>query len=184
MSGEEIAAGPLLFDLSADEARIGAARAGFRASLRQRFSFWHVAPLVGFVLSITFSAILALTGLIGRRMGEAIILVAAIAFMATRLLAHWRLRRAQSRAPSNPLDGPVRVVADASGLTLYAAAGERRFDYRACREVEATQGLIYLWSDSDAPAIIPARAFSSEAAADRFVAMLREGIARARTGSR
>jgi hypothetical protein len=181
----EIATGPLVFDLSDEEARIGAARAGFRAALRRRFSLRHVAPLVAFTLLIAFAAILALTGLIARRLAEAAIIMAAIAFMASRLAAHWRLRRAQSATPgvvAERMEGPTRIVADKSGLTVHTASGARRYDYRACREAEATGALIYLWSDSDAPAIIPARIFSSQQAADQFVAMLRAGIARARGG--
>jgi hypothetical protein len=182
----EIATGPLVFDLSDEEARIGAARAGFRAALRRRFSLRHVAPLVAFTLLIAFAAILALTGLIARRLAEAAIILAAIAFMASRLAAHWRLRRAQSAAPgvvAGRMNGPTRIVADASGLTVHTASGARRYDYRACREAETTGTLIYLWSDSDAPAIIPARIFSSRQAADQFVAVLRAAIARARGGS-
>ena len=180
-AGREIAASPLAFELSHEEARMAASRAGFRRALRQRFSLRHVAPLVGFVLLMAFAAILALTGLIGRRLAEAAIILAAIAFMASRMAAHWRLRRAQmggDGAFAARGSESTTVAQDATGLTVRTASGARRFDYRACRDVEAAGALIYLWSDSGDPAVIPTRAFPGDEAADQFVAMLRAAIAR------
>jgi len=169
----------LSFDLTDDEARIIAARAGFRRTLRRGFSTRHVAPLVAFMLLLAFAAILALTGLIARRVAEAAILLAAMAFMANRLAAHWRMRRAQTPPPVTRGAAPTLVTMDASGLSVQTPAGARRIEFPACREAEVTGALIYLWTEKDEPTVIPTRAFASEADADRFVATLRGAIARA-----
>ena len=167
----------LSFDLTEDEARVVAARAGFRRALRRGFSKRHVAPLVAFTLVLAFAAILALTGLIARRLAEAAIILAAMAFMASRMAAHWRMRRAQSRPSVARGPAPTLVAMDASGLSVRTPAGVRRIEFRACREAEITGALIYLWSDNDEPAVIPTRAFASDADADQFVANLRGAIA-------
>ena len=52
----------------------------------------HVAPLTAFALIMAFASVLALTGLISRRAGEATIILAAAAFMIQRLANHWRIR--------------------------------------------------------------------------------------------
>ena len=62
--------GPYAFSLTADEARIAAARAGLRRALAGGLTAAHFAPLAAFVLAILFVAILALTGLLGRRVGR------------------------------------------------------------------------------------------------------------------
>jgi hypothetical protein len=172
---------PLVFDLSEEEARIGAARARFRGALRQRFSLRHVAPLVAFLLLMLFTSTLALTGLLSRRHAEEIIILSAIAFMMNRLWSHWRLRKAQSDA--GDVSGAIRAGStklwlDGSGLSLRTTSGLRRFDYRACRDAENTGGLVYLWSDRDEPAIIPVRAFANEQLADQFLGILRERLTR------
>ena len=77
--------GPYAFSLTADEARIAAARAGLRRALAGGLTAAHFAPLAAFVLAILFIAILALTGLLGRRSAEAALLVCAAAFLAQRL---------------------------------------------------------------------------------------------------
>ena len=182
-AAEEIAAGPRPFWLSMEEASVAAARAAFRGALRRRFSLRHVAPLVAFVLLMAFAVILALTDLIARRLAEATIIMGAIAFMASRLAAHWRLRRAQSMPPAALKAAPTCVTADATGLSLQSAAGVRRYDYRACREAEMTGALIYLWSDGDEAAVIPARAFASVQDAAEFVAMLRARIRQESAGT-
>jgi hypothetical protein len=181
----EIASGPAEFELSEEEANIAAARAGFRRALRKRFSLRHVAPLVAFVLLTAFAAILALTGLIARRPAESLIIVAAIAFMVSRLAAHWRLRSARSTSAAAIFArraAPMRIVAEATGLRLETASGVTRLDYRDCRDAESTGALIYLWSVSDEPAVIPIRAFSSEEAAGQFLALVRAGLKRAGAG--
>ena len=179
-AAQESLADPLVFELTDEEARIAAARARFRGALRRRFSLRHVAPLVAFALLMAFVAILALTGLIPRRLAEGLLIVAAIVFMMSRMAAHWSLRRAQSGGNADlvaEMAGATKITPDASGLSVEMTSGARRFDYRACSEAEMTGALIYLWSN-DTPAIIPARVFASESVAEQFVLMLRAGIER------
>jgi hypothetical protein len=182
---DEFFPGPFVFHLSEEEARIGAARGRFRDALRRRFALRHVAPLVAFFLAMLFTATLALAGLMSRRLADAILILAAIAFMINRLWSHWRLRQAQSdpgNAPHAITAGSTKLWLDASGLSLQTASGVRRFDYRACRDAETTGDLIYLWSNRDEPAIIPMRAFANQQAADQFLAILRERLAQGARG--
>ncbi len=76
--------GPYSFSLTDDEARLAASRLALRLGLGSRFERDYVAPLVVFVLLLLFVAILAFSGLVGRRMAEAALLLGAIAFLATR----------------------------------------------------------------------------------------------------
>ena len=82
--------GPYAFSLTADEARIAAARAGLRRALAGGLTAAHLAPLAAFVLAILFVAILALTGLLGRRPAEAALLICAAAFLVQRLATRRR----------------------------------------------------------------------------------------------
>ena len=70
--------------LSPAEAEAAAARAGLRVALRGGLSPGHLAPLAAFALIVAFASVLALTGLISRRAGEATIILAAAAFMIQR----------------------------------------------------------------------------------------------------
>ena len=175
--------GPCSFALTAQEAKIAASRAGLRAALSGRLSLRHVAPLVGFMLFVAFVAILASTGLLGRRLGEAALIVGAIAFMASRMAAHWRLRgaRRSSLAAMAALQevGQAMVRLDDSGLHVESAAGSRHLAFADCDEAEDAGGIIYLWPRDGEPAFIPARAFPSEQAAREFLALVRAGVARA-----
>ena len=60
-----------------EDAAVAAARAGLRSALRGRLSLHHAAPLAAFALILTFLAILAFTGLIGRRLAEVLLILAA-----------------------------------------------------------------------------------------------------------
>lgn len=175
--------GPCSFTLTAPEAEIAASRAGLRAALSGRLSLTHVAPLVGFVLFITFVAILATTGLLGRRLGEAALIIGALAFMAFRMAAHWRLRgaRKSSLAAMAALRevGEATAQLDNSGLHVENAAGSRHLAFADCDEAEEAGGIIYLWPLDGDPAFIPARAFPDEYAAREFLAFARAGVARA-----
>ncbi|HYC25792.1 MAG TPA: hypothetical protein VEC58_07130, partial [Roseiarcus sp.] len=86
--------GPYRFALTDEEVQIAAARAALGGDLARRFERHHVAPLVAFVLVLIAVAILAFTGLIGRRLAEGLLLMGAVAFLASRLASHWRLQRA------------------------------------------------------------------------------------------
>lgn len=175
--------GPCSFALTAQEAKIAASRAGLRAALSRRLSLTHVAPLVGFVLFVAFVAILAFTGLLGRRLGEAALIGSAIAFMASRMSAHWRLRGARKNSLAAMIAlqkaGRAMVRLDDSGLHVETAAGSRHLAFADCDEAEDAGGMIYLWPREGEAAFIPARAFPSEQAAREFLALARAGVARA-----
>jgi hypothetical protein len=176
-----VPSGPYAFDLTQEEVKIAAARAGLRATLAGRLSRNHVAPLVVFTLFLTFVAILTFTGLLARRLGEAALILAAIAFMASRMAAHWRLRGAQKNsfasAAAWQAAGETRAWADEAGLRLENAAGSRRIVFADCDEVENAGGIIYLWQRSGEPAFLPARAFGGEQAAQEFLKTTRARIA-------
>jgi hypothetical protein len=171
------------FALTSEDAAVAAARAGLRAALRGRLSLHHAAPLVAFALALTFIAILAFTGLMSRRLAEGALILAALAFMAARMAAHWGLRRARKQsleAIAAPEDlGEVVVRLDEAGLVVENDAGARRLDFATCVEAEYAGGVVYLWPRAGAPAFIPARAFESEQAAVAFAALLRAHLRRA-----
>ncbi|WP_158816198.1 hypothetical protein [Methylocapsa sp. S129] len=177
------ALGPYSFTLTPEEAKTAASRAGLRSVLAGRLSRNHVAPLVAFALFVAFVVILTLTGLIARRFGEGALILAAIAFMAARMAAHWRLRGAQKSnlAAMTALQeaGQVVVRLDDSGLRMESAGGSRQFAFADCDEAEEAGGIIYLWRRQGAPAFIPAHAFAGDQAAQEFLAFLRDGIRRA-----
>jgi hypothetical protein len=166
-----------------EDATTAASRWGLRAALGGRLALHHVAPLVAFALAILFVAILTLTGLIGRGAGEGALILAAIAFMAARLVAHWRLRRARQKslaaAVAAQADGEVTVHLEDAGLLVETAAGSRRLRFADCVEAELAGGIVYLWPRAGAPAFIPEGAFADEQAAQAFLALLRQGIGRA-----
>ncbi|MGO8798748.1 MAG: hypothetical protein ACLQE9_10590 [Roseiarcus sp.] len=172
---------PCSFALTAQEAKVAASRAGLRAALSRSPLLTHVAPLVGFLLLVAFVAILTATGLLGRRPAEAALIVGAIAFMASRMAVHWRLRgaRAISLAAATALQnvGQATVRLDDSGLQVESAAGSRRLAFADCDEAEDAGGMIYLWPRDGEPAFIPARAFPNDQAAQEFLALVRAGVA-------
>jgi hypothetical protein len=174
---------PRSFALTVEEARIAASRAGLRAGLIGG-SLARVAGLVGFALFIAFVAILGSTGLIGRRPGEAALIVGAIVFMAWRMAEHGRLRgaRAQSLAAATALQsaGDTTIRLDESALSVESGGASRRLAFADCDEAEEAGGFIYLWPHSGEPAFVPLRAFASDAAAQEFLAFLRAGLARRR----
>jgi hypothetical protein len=173
---------PIAFELSDEEARQAASRAALRAGLWGRFSRVHVAPLVAFCLFLAFTGILIFTGLIGRRLGEAALILAVIAFMASRMMAHWRMRGAQKKSFAAALAlrnaGRIVIRIDASGLHVETAAGARCLSFAECEAAEEAGGMLYLWPRKGEPAFLPARAFASGRAAQEFVARLRLEIRR------
>jgi hypothetical protein len=179
--GQEL--GPYSFEMTQEDAKTAASRAGLRAALSGRLSRNHVAPLVAFALLMAFVTILTLTGLIGRRLGDGALILAAIGFMAVRMTAHWRLRGAQknSLAAMNALRqvGQVVVRLDESGLRIETAAGSRQFAFADCSEAEEAGGMIYLWPRKGEPAFVPTRAFEDEQAAQEFLSFVRAGMKRA-----
>ena len=140
-------------------------------------------PLSAFALFLAFIAILTFTGLLGRRLGEAALLLAAIIFMASRMAAHWRLRGAQKNSLAAAValreGGETRVRVDPAGLRFENAAGSRSLAFAECDELEDAGGIVYLWPRRGEPAVIPARAFANEQTAQQFLGWARTRIRRA-----
>ena len=177
--------GPYSFSLTDDEARLAASRLALRLGLGARFERDYVAPLVLFVLLVLFVAILAFSGLVGRRMAEAALLLGAIAFLATRFLAHRRLRRAERLGRKAVADvvanGEVHIRVDDGGLALsypgVGATGENRA-FQRMAEAEEAAGMIYLWPPAaeGAPIVIPMRIFIAAEEAKQFLAFVQARI--------
>lgn len=169
--------GPYAFELTEDEARVAAARAGLRRALAGRLTSAHMAPLAVFVLAIAFATILATTGLVSRRWGEIALLLAAAAFLLQRLatLRRFAAARRACRAEIEAMRraGSLALSVDEAGVSLDAARATMRWNFVDCLDVEDVGGLIYLWPRSGPPAITPTRVFASAEAASGLVAFLR-----------
>jgi len=179
--------GPYAFSLTDDEARIAAARAGLRRALASGLTAAHFAPLAAFVLTILFIAILALTGLLGRRSAEAALLVSAAAFLAQRLLTRRCFfvsrRLAEAEIERLRAAGPQVLSVEAEGLRLDGGPAPRRWRFADCLDAEDAGGLVYLWPRQGAPAIAPTRIFADETEASRFAQFLRSRLPRRLAGS-
>jgi hypothetical protein len=177
--------GPYSFEMTQEDAKVAASRAGLRKALSGRLSRHHVAPLVAFALLMIFVTILTLTGLIGRRLGDGALILAAIGFMAVRMTAHWRLRGAQksSLAAMNALQkaGPVVVTLDDASLRMATPAGSRQLRFADCGDVERADEMIYLWPRNGEPAFVPTHAFADEQSAQEFLSFIRARVNRAAT---
>ena len=173
--------GPYSFTLTDEEARVAASRAGLRRNLAGGFERHYVAPLAAFVLALAFIAILAFTGLIGRRLAEAGLILSALAFMAARFLAHWRLHSAQkaSLAATQTLQrrGETRLLVDDQGAAIEGGGDSRRCAFQAGAQAEDAGGMIYLWPRDGEPVFIPTRIFADEGEAARFLAFARARMA-------
>ncbi len=174
--------GPYAFELTEDEACIAAARSGLRRALAGRLTSAHFAPLAAFVLAISFTAIVALTGLVSRRHGEIALLLATAAFMVQRLTTRRRfvVARRASLAEIEAMrgSGPLVLSVDETGLGLGGAAPPARWDFADCLEAENAGGLVYLWPRSGPPAIVPTRVFAGAEAAAGFVEFARARLPR------
>jgi hypothetical protein len=168
--------GPYAFTLSAAEAEAAAARAGLRAALKGGLLASHVAPLTAFAMIMAFASVLALTGLISRRAGEATLILAAAAFMIQRLMTHWRFRRArrEGRAAIARLQSAVALTATFENETLSLDVDGRtiRLRYADCEEAEDAGGLIYVWPHYGAPIVVPTRAVTDVEEAARLISRL------------
>jgi hypothetical protein len=169
--------GPYAFTLSPAEAEAAAARAGLRLALRGGLLARHLAPLTAFALVIAFASVLALTGLISRRAGEATLILSAAAFMIQRLVSHWRVRSARQagRAAIARLQsaGAVTAVFENDALSLNVDGRIERLFYAECEEAEDAGGLIYLWPSAGPPVVIPIRTLPGAGEAGRLVAKVR-----------
>ena len=179
--------GPYAFSLTADEARIAAARAGLRRALAGGLTAAHFAPLAAFVLAILFVAILALTGLLGRRLAEAALLVCAAAFLVQRLAMRRRFfvsrRRAEAEIVFQRAAGPLTLTVESDGLRLDGGPETTRWRFADCLEAEDAGGLVYLWPSRGAPAIAPTRVFCDQTEAARFAHFLQSRLPRRIAGA-
>jgi hypothetical protein len=180
--------GPYAFTLAAAEAEAAAARAGLRTALKGGLLTSHVAPLTAFALVMAFATVLALTGLIGRRAGEATILLAAAAFMIQRLASHWRIRRARSdgRAAIGPLRsaGALKATFGDEALSFDMDGRTLNLRYADCEQAEDAGGLIYIWPRNGAPIVVPTRALADAEEAARLLSRLSARIGNERQTAR
>ena len=168
--------GPYAFTLAPAEAEAAAARAGLRTALKGGLLTSHVAPLTAFALVMAFATVLALTGLITRRAGEATIILAAAAFMIQRLASHWRIRRARSdgRAAIGPLRsaGALRATFGDEALSFDIDGRTLNLRYADCEQAEDAGGLIYIWPRNGVPIVVPTRAMADAEEAVRVLSRL------------
>jgi hypothetical protein len=174
--------GPYAFTLEPAEAEAAAARAGLRTALKGGLLANHVAPLTAFALMMAFAAVLALTGLISRRAGEATLILAAAAFMIQRLVSHWRIKRARQRGSDSvaELRSARTLTATFAGesLSLDVDGRTQRLSYDDCEQAEDAGGLIYIWPRDGAPIVVPTRALADASEAALLVSRLSARIAR------
>ena len=168
--------GPYAFTLEPAEAEAAAARAGLRTALKGGLLTSHVAPLTAFALVVAFATVLALTGLISRRAGEATIILAAAAFMIQRLASHWRIRRARSdgRAAIGPLRsaGALKATFGDEALSFEMDGRTLNLTYADCEQAEDAGGLIYIWPRNGVPIVMPTRAIADADEAARLLSRL------------
>lgn len=180
--------GPYAFTLAPAEAEAAAARAGLRTALKGGLLTSHVAPLTAFALVMAFATVLALTGLISRRSGEATILLAAAAFMIQRLASHWRIRRARSdgRAAIGPLRsaGALKATFGDEALSFDMDGRTLNLRYADCEQAEDAGGLIYIWPRNGAPIVVPTRAMADAEEAARLLSRLSARIGNGRQTAR
>jgi hypothetical protein len=177
--------GPYAFTLTPGEAEAAAARLGLRNVVKGGLIASHVAPLTAFVLIMAFAAVLALTGLISRRAGEAAILLVAAAFMIQRLATHWRIRCARSDGEAAIAQlqsaGELTATFDSETVSLDVDGRTLRVRYVDCEDAEDVGGLIYIWLRKGGPIVLPTRALADADVAARLVSRL-SGIS-VRSGS-
>jgi hypothetical protein len=168
--------GPYAFTLGPAEAEAAAARVGLRTALRGGLLAGHVAPLTAFALIMAFASVLAVTGLISRRAGEATLIMAAAAFMIQRLTTHWRIGRARQEGLAAiarlQSAGALTATFDSETLSLDVDGRTLHLRYTDCEEAEDAGGLIYVWPRDGAPIVVPTRAVSDAEEAARLVSRL------------
>ena len=176
--------GPYAFTLDPGEAEVAGERLGLRIALKGQFISRHAAPLAAFGLTLLFASILAWSGLIGRRAGEATIILAAAAFMAHRAAARWRIWRARRRGKEQIAElqsaGPLTVVFGEDAVLLRGGGMNVRLSYDDCEDAESAGGLIYVWPRRGVPIVAPIRALGDAEEGKRIVAGLLRRIRRSR----
>ena len=176
--------GRYVFALAPYEAEAAAARIGTRAALGGRLFARHVAPFLIFALVVAFAFLLAFFGLIARPAGKTAMFLAAIAFVAQRIISQWLVWRAHAigrRAASARLhsDGELAVSIDEDGLAIAGGGRLARVSYADCAAVEAAGALIYVWPREGEPILLPKRVLPNGEAA-RLVAQIGERVRQAR----
>jgi hypothetical protein len=168
--------GPYAFTLAPEEAEAAAARAGLRTALKGGLLVSHVAPLTAFALIMAFASVLALTGFISRRAGEATLILAAAAFMIQRLASHWRIRRARRKGSAAiarlQSAGALTATFDNETLSLDVDGRTQCLRYADCEDAEDVGGLIYVWPRDGGPIVVPTRALADAGEAARLVSRL------------
>jgi hypothetical protein len=174
------------YTLAPAEAEAAAARLGLRQALNGGLLASHVAPLTAFVLIMAFASVLALTGLVSRRVGEITLMLAALAFMTQRLMTHWRIQRARrdSRSAIARLQsaGAMTTTFGHQSLSFEIDGRATRLRYADCEQAEDAGGLIYVWPRNGAPIVVPTRALADANEAARLVARLSDQIRESRGG--
>ena len=133
--------GRYVFALAPYEAEAAAARIGTRAALGGRLFARHVAPFLIFALVVAFAFLLAFFGFIARPVGKTAMFLAAIAFVAQRIISQWLVWRAHAigrRAASARLhsEGELAVSIDEDGLAIAGGGRLARVSYADCAAVE------------------------------------------------
>ena len=104
-----------------------------------------------------------------------------MAFLTSRLLSHWRLRRAVKRnlTALRTFDGdPVLTLeVDGDSVSLRGARCRRRCPFAAGARIENAGGLIYLWPREGEPIPVPVRAFADAEEALDFLTFVEGRIA-------
>jgi hypothetical protein len=176
--------GPYAFTLAPAEAEAAAARLGLRKALNGGLLASHVAPLTAFVLIMAFASVLALTGLISRRVGEIALMLAALAFMIQRLMTHWRIQRIRhdGRAAIAQFQsaGAMTATFGDQSLSLEVDGSAMRLRYADCQQAEDAGGLIYVWPRNGVPIVVPTRALADANEAARLVSRLSDWIKESR----
>lgn len=164
----------LEYELTQEEAEIAGARAAWRLWLRDGLAKRHIAPLAIFALAIAAIAALGLTGAISRRAAEISLILAAAAFMGRQLWARRGLSQARQRgaALAGELLGRVRLTLDERGFLLEGAR-KATLSFADRMEIEATDGLNYVWPRQGAPLVWPRRAHATPQDAETFLAFAR-----------
>jgi hypothetical protein len=120
--------------------------------------------------------VLAQTGFISRRAGEATLILAAAAFMIQRLASHWRIRRARRKGSAAiarlQSAGALTATFDNETLSLDVDGRTQCLRYADCEDAEDVGGLIYVWPRDGGPIVVPTRALADADEATRLVSRL------------
>jgi len=179
--------GPYVFTLTSAEADAAAAHLGTRAALKGG-CVRHIAPFLIFALVVAFAFLLALFGLISQRAGKTALFLAAIVFVAQRIISNWLVWRAHASGRRAALvrlqsEGELAASIDKDGLSLLGGGRRLRLRYTDCAEVEDLGALIYVWPRKGEPILLPKRVLPEGEAALLFD-LIKLGVGKARAARR